>query len=295
MPCYAPLRAFYSKEVNPSGKRSLVFRHREAWSGAPVRLPCGQCVGCRLERGRQWAIRCMHEKRMSTDAVFATLTYEDKQLPMSPRGAPTLVREHATLFLKRLRNHYGAGIRFFGCGEYGTRTARPHYHMLLFNVDFGDKKFYKVAKGGERLYNSPALDDIWSYGYVVLGDVTFDSARYVAGYILKKVKAIGPCEDRWQREPEFGMMSRMPGIGRKWLDKYADEAYAHDSVIIDAHETPIPRYYDHIFEGIDAKRLEVLKRKRRLGVNRAEQTPERRRVREYIVNSNLAKTAKVEL
>jgi len=295
MPCYAPIRAFYGAVLTKTGRRPLVFKQSEAIREDAVKIPCGQCVGCRLERGRQWAVRCMHEKRMSTDAVFATLTYEDAKLPYSTRGAPTLVRRDATLFLKKLRKKYGSGIRFFGCGEYGGRTARPHYHILLFNVDFPNKRFYKFAKGGERLYNSSDLDDLWGHGYVVLGDVTFDSARYVAGYILKKVKGMGPSSDRFGREPEFGMMSRRPGIGRSWLDEHCDEAYVHDNCIIDAKEVALPRYYDVIFEAIDAKRLAVLKRERRRGIDPKEQTPERRRVREYIVNCNLAATAKVEL
>lgn len=296
MTCYHPLDAAYSRDLNPSGKRSLVFNlSSPSASVHRIKVPCGQCVGCRLERGRQWAIRCMHEKRMSTAAVFATLTYSDDKLPVSSRGAPTLVRRDATLFMKRLRKKFGPNIRFFGCGEYGGVTGRPHYHILLFNFDPPDKKFYKFAKGGERLYNSASLDDVWTYGYVVLGDVSFDSARYVAGYILKKVKGAGPFCDVTNREAEFGMMSRMPGIGRKWLDAYVREAYAHDTVIIDAKETSIPRYYDTIFEGIDAKRLEVLKRKRRRDIVRSEQTPERLRVREHIVKSALDYTKKVEL
>ena len=144
MPCFGPLVAYYAAEVSESGKRRLVFDKRHSHSGVKIQLPCGQCIGCRLERSRQWAIRCMHEKSLYSLSSFLTLTYDDDHLP--PNG--TLVKRDFQLFMKRLRWEMGDGIRFFACGEYGDGNLRPHYHALLFNVDFPDKRKCGVGKNG---------------------------------------------------------------------------------------------------------------------------------------------------
>ena len=101
MPCYGPLTAYYSKELNPTGKRSLVFNPKASHSGVPIKLPCGQCFGCRLEHSRMWAMRCMNEKRVCNgDSSFVTLTYDDAHLYeiWQEKGCSTLVREHPQLF-----------------------------------------------------------------------------------------------------------------------------------------------------------------------------------------------------
>lgn len=172
MACFRPLTAFYSKEVGASGKRGITFNRNASFSGVPISVACGQCVGCRLEYSRQWAMRCVHESKMYDCNEFVTLTYDDKHMP--PDGG--LVRRDPQLFMKRLRKLKGNGIRFYGCGEYGDTTLRPHYHFLLFNCHFGDKKFFKKAVSGERLYTSDELYELWPYGMNVIGSVTFDSA-----------------------------------------------------------------------------------------------------------------------
>lgn len=296
MPCYCPLTGYFGAELSASGKRPLVFTRGAAFSGVPVRVPCGQCIGCRLERARQWAMRCLHEKRMSRDSVFCTLTYDDKSLP--PYGS--LDRRHAQLFMKRLRKRHGKGIRFFGCGEYGGVSLRPHYHLLLYNVLFSDQRFYKYAKDGSPLYYSRSLEEIWPYGFNVLGAVNFDTACYVAKYVCDKVNGVR-ADAHYSRvtaygevvkvQPEFSMMSLKPGIGQGWFDKYGAETYIHDSVIVNEKEVRPPRFYDVKYEGIDKLRMDVLKRKRRAkaALGRSEQTPERRRVREQVVLRNLAR------
>ena len=131
MACYQPLKGYYSKSRNPNGKRNVVFNPQMGYRDRPVTVPCGQCIGCRLERSRQWAIRCYHEASMYERNSFVTLTYDDESLPLGG----TLVFRDFQLFMKRLRKQYGAGIRFYACGEYGEKFGRPHYHVCLFNFE----------------------------------------------------------------------------------------------------------------------------------------------------------------
>lgn len=275
MVCYAPLTGYYSAEVGESGKRALVFDVRQAWSGVPIRLPCGECIGCRASWARQWAVRCMHEKRMHHLSSFVTLTYRDECLP----ALRSLKLRDLQLFMKRLRKVRGVGLRFFACGEYGSDTQRPHYHLLLFNCDFPDMRFHGQSDCGESLYTSAELEQLWPYGHNMIGAVDFQSCAYVAGYVFKKV---GTFVDYAPREPEFRVMSRRPGIGFTWFQQYMDEAYRADSAIMNGREVPLPRFYDGKFEEIDPVRYEVLRRKRmRLARSHPEeQTRERRLTRE---------------
>ena len=187
MPCYGPITAYYPKRA--SGDRRLVFKISDAETGIPIKIPCGKCVGCRLEQSRQWAVRCMHEKRLHKESCFVTLTYEK----MPPRNSLQL--DDYQNFLKRLRHHVDGSLRFFGCGEYGENTARPHYHLLLLNKDFADKK--PLTSGNEyNLYTSQVLSKLWPHGHHSLGDVSFQSAAYVARYCVKKKPKWKNCKRR---------------------------------------------------------------------------------------------------
>lgn len=295
MPCFAPLTAFYGTEKGKSGKRAIVFKHSLSFSGVPLKLPCGQCIGCRLEKSRQWAMRCMHEKQMHEESCFVTLTYDDENLP---KGGSLLKRD-MQLFMKRLRKAYSdKQIRFYGCGEYGETTRRPHYHLLLFGLQFADRQLYKRGKSGEHLYTSEILRQIWPYGHNVIGDVTFDSAAYVARYVMKKVTGEAAAAhyisvdemtgELYGLAPEFTNMSRRPGIGLEWFQMFGNHAYKFDSVIMNGLEVRPPRYYDGKYELVDSKALDKLKRKRRRKavLSKSENTPERREVREIVAIKN---------
>ena len=131
MPCFCPLEGWRSKDRSSTGKRKIVFNPRDALRDMPVTVPCGQCIGCRLERSRQWAVRCIHEASLHEDNCFITLTYDDAHLPTDL----SLNVSHFQKFMKRLRKRFGEGIRFFHCGEYGENFGRPHYHACLFTSD----------------------------------------------------------------------------------------------------------------------------------------------------------------
>lgn len=297
MPCFAPITAFYGTEKGKTGKRQIVFNHQSAFSGVPLKLPCGQCIGCRLEKSRQWAMRCVHENRMHEESCFLTLTYDDKCLPKGN----TLVKRDLQLFMKRLRKAYADKvIRFYACGEYGETTLRPHYHLLLFGVRFEDQKLYKRSKSGEHIYTSEIVRRLWPNGHNAIGDVTFDSAAYVARYCMKKVTGDAAVEhylsvdentgEIYERSSEFTNMSRRPGIGMQWFEKFGEHAYQFDTVIMNGKEVRPPRYYDGKFELLDSVHYNVVKSKRRRAAakHKDDNTPERRIVREVVALKNAA-------
>lgn len=278
MACFRPIRAWRSKIANPTGKRSLVFKESEAsMHFAPIDIPCGQCIGCKLERSRQWAVRCMHESSMYDDNCYITLTYDDEHLPSD--GSVHV--EHFQKFMKRLRKKYprekGNSIRFFHCGEYGEvckycglsefyckcpkfvpTLGRPHYHACLFNFDFEDKELLKI-KDGNRLYTSSILEKLWPYGFCSIGAVTFASAAYVARYITKKINGEKSEEHYKGRKPEYITMSRRPGIGKDWFDEFRSDL-DNDFCVVNGKKVGLPKFYDSQLSDIELKER---KKKRR--------------------------------
>lgn len=282
MVCYSPLRAYKSKEIGKSGKRGITFDRGASFSGVPMDLPCGQCIGCRLAKSLQWAVRCMHEKQLHELSSFVTLTYDEDNLP----EGGSLVKRDVQLFMKRLRERLKVrGIRFYMCGEYGERTNRPHYHILFFNIDFLDKKFYKTAKRGERLYTSQLLRELWPFGNNVIGDVTLESCAYVARYIVDKMTGDKAADWYMGRQPEFTNMSRRPGIGSKWYELYGIHSHkSGDFAVLEGRKVRMPRFYDNRFEAIDEAGLSVVKVRRRRAalLHRKDNMVDRRRVRERV-------------
>lgn len=273
MSCDFPITAYYSKHVNPSGKRSLVFRVQDSLSGIPLQVPCNKCIGCKLEKSRVWAIRCMHESKMHPENSFLTFTYDPNHLPASG----SLYLEHLQLFMKRLRifvfRKTGRLIKHYSCGEYGDLNKRPHYHVILFGYDFNDKLLYSTSSRGDRIFTSATLDGIWGMGSCKIGEVNFETAAYVARYCLKKVDGAkrdaghyvvydmdGVLHDRL---PEFAVMStRGGGIAASYYEKYGSEVRAHDSLVVKGKVVPSIRYYDKFFETLDPEGFKRVKRKR---------------------------------
>lgn len=255
MPCFHPLTAYRAppgmqwKNCNMSGL-SFDPRCADVPGVQELKLPCGQCTGCRLERSRQWAMRIVFEKELTDSSCFITLTYDDEHLP---KGR-TLFQEDVTLFIKRLRKwvdkHYCKKIRYFYCGEYGSLTDRPHYHLCLFGCDFSKhREFYKYTKRGDIMFKSEELQSIWGKGFCPFGELTFDSAAYTARYILKKLN--GPFAEAHYsgRKAEFICMSRMPGIGAAWLKKFESDIYPKDYVHLpNGMKLRPPKYYDRLYK-----------------------------------------------
>lgn len=308
MACYHPIEAWFSQQVNASGKRSVVFSAAGGF-GDSFPLPCGRCVGCRLERSRQWALRCVHEASLHADNVFLTLTYNDKELPTRHWTGEyddfgqyvyggTLLKRHWQGFMKRLRRRVNARISYFHCGEYGDRYGRPHYHACIFGLDFPDKRFY-TTKNGHKLYTSETLDALWGHGFCTIGAVTFESAAYVARYVMKKIT--GALADAHYESVDFNTgeihrlpseyvtMSLKPAIGKGWYERYGAEVTQNDSVIIRGREMKPPKYYDKLLEAEYPEAHQFFKEERQAQARAraAEATPERLRVRETVALAKL--------
>lgn len=293
MPCYSPLRGFRSRHLGPSGKRGVTFRLSEGFADLPVLVPCGQCIGCRLERSRQWAVRCMHEAALHEDNCFLTLTYDDAHLPLFG----SLDRGAFPAFIKRLRSRFaGRRVRYFHCGEYGERTGRPHYHACVFGFDFADR--YKWAvRCGRPAFRSATLESLWPFGASEIGSVTFESAAYVARYICKKVtganaeayySVVAPeTGEVVRREPEFVTMSRRPGIGRGWYERFRSEVYPADEVVMRGAVMKPPRYYDKVLEVESPEVLDEVRLARKRCVVKSEVTEERLLERERFTVAKL--------
>lgn len=203
-------------------------------------LACGQCRGCRLEKSRQDAIRCVHEAKMHEHNCFVTLTLAQDQESLDHR--------QWVLFAKRLRAKHGP-FRFFMSGEYGEQNLRPHYHACIFGLDFQDKKYFGKSPGGAKLYESDELTQIWQLGYTTLGQVTFQSAAYVARYIMKKITGDPASAHYGDRIPEYCRMSNggragTRGIGYTWFEKYGKSDVLPDGqVLVNGVKSSPPRYY----------------------------------------------------
>lgn len=272
MSCYSPLKGY----LGPEG--GITFTRGSSNTGVALNVPCGKCLGCKQDKGRQWATRCMHEARMWKDNWFLTLTYEDEHLP----AGGTLVKRDLQLFMKRLRKQKGSGVRFFACGEYGETYGRPHYHVLLFNCHIADCVCVGKNGRGELLYSSADIMELWGKGLVVLGTVTYASANYVARYLAKQVKANGHYGEG--KIAEFAVMSRRPGLGRRYYEKFGQEVRDHDNVIVDSRAQRVPRYYDNLTADLSEDVMKVLKRlrKQKAFSLKLDNTSERRRVKEKV-------------
>lgn len=234
MVCYHPVQGWRA----PNGQ--ITSSKRRGWSDKPVTRACGGCIGCRLEISRQWAVRIMHESSLYQDNAFLTLTYRDEALHESD----SLCLDDWQRFMKRLKERLqGRRIRFFQCGEYGETTFRPHYHAILFDIDFVDKVFLKQTENGDQLFTSEFLDDVWGLGDCYIGDVTFQSAAYCGRYVMKKLTGARKSE-YGSREPERHTSSRRPGLGKPWLDKWKTDVFPNDFCVLEGKQVKVPSYYD---------------------------------------------------
>lgn len=267
MPCFHPLKGYYAKKVNPeTGKRSVVFNSNDGFYDHTQLLPCGRCIGCRLEKSRQWATRCVHEAQIHSQNCFITLTFREA-CPLATKTAngryqrfipkyltdPTvsLHKHYIKLFWKRLRKHVFGNqkgtLRYYHCAEYGEKSQRPHHHAILFNYDFPDKVYYST-QNGNTYYTSKTLEALWPHGHSIIGNATFESAAYVARYCTKKISGPTAKAHYNGRLPEYATMSRRPGIGSGWLDKYKTDVFPNDFVIIRGHKCKVPKYYDKSYD-----------------------------------------------
>lgn len=300
MPCYRPVTGYRSRSLNPSGKRSIVFERSKGLVDRPVTVPCGRCIGCRLERSRQWAVRCMMEAQLHAENSFITLTYSPSNVPVDGN----LDVSHFQKFMKRLRKMLAPEkVTFFHCGEYGDSFQRPHYHACIFGYGFPDRKLFTV-RDGVRLYRSETLERLWPAGFSTVGDVTFQSAAYVARYVTKK--RLGKDAASYYREhgyvnketgeltprkPEYVTMSRAKGIGRDWYSKFGSDVYPSDQVIANGFPQKPPKYFDGLYELENEKDFRRIQKERmaRAARHKQDSTPRRLRDREQCKEAQVSR------
>lgn len=266
MSCYHPLLAYQSKRGEKPRIIGRLTKYNYDSSEPYLRLPCGQCIGCRIDRSRDWAARIVYESTLHPYNSFLTLTYNDQHLDSSG----SLNKRDIVLFFKRLRNHFPKDkIRYFQCGEYGDQLQRPHHHAIVFGLEFPDRVIWSIDPDNP-LYVSEMLNKCWvdhtgeSLGFCVIGKVTFDSAAYVARYIQKKINGKMAAEHYGGRLPEYVTMSRSPGIAKNWFDNYYADIYNNDRMVIHSKLKIKPsRYFDQKYDLINPGHMEDVREQRR--------------------------------
>lgn len=281
MACYHPLPAHRDRD----GGSVRIGRGPGIDQGDFLELPCGRCIGCKLDRSRDWSVRIMHESMLWDCNRFVTLSYAPEELE-----SPSLVYRDFQLFMKRLRKRLDTRVRFFCAGEYGERYQRPHFHACLFNCQFPDE-----SRAGDGVRHSEVAEALWGKGFVHIGDVTPSSAAYVAGYTLGKVHGFGSASgyelvddstgEVVDRRPPFVTMSRRPGIGSEWYERYGADLWPHDfAVTHDGKRTRVPRFYlqrlEDVGDPLDVEALRFRRLERASALPRSESSEARRAVRE---------------
>jgi len=253
MPCYHP--------------------HQQAIKGyrdLRVTVPCRNCIGCRLDRAREWQIRLTHESKGHDRQCFVTLTYRDDSLP--PNGG--LVKAHFQKFIRALRKHLKIKLRYYMCGEYGDQNGRPHYHAIIYGFWPSDARLSNGMNPGRQsnYYTSKFIDELWGQGDCIIGHVTPESCGYVARYIRKKITgdmakspypSIDPDGPIHEILPPHNAMSLKPGIGYDAFQKWREDFTSQDFVALKGGgKAPLPEYYDRLIERSDPELLERLKKQR---------------------------------
>lgn len=262
MRCFHPVTAYRTDGGD------VLFYDRNGRDRA-IQIRCGKCIGCRVSRSEDWAVRCCHEAKQHDTSVFLTLTFDSEKCRV-PEG---IYHYPFQKFMKRLRKSreivhidvqsWASGarkyrsvtrplIKYFMCGEYGENFGRPHYHALVFGVDFPDKKILKHKP--MLLWTSAELEKLWPYGFSSIGSVTYESAQYVAGYVVTRKDGEEADDHYWrvhpvtgemvQVPPEYGHMSLRSAIGKEFISRYTADIYTTDEAIVNGVRHRTPKYYD---------------------------------------------------
>lgn len=302
MGCFYPLSATQlvgGKILIHKRTPGMPVRATPAHLGRDIKLPCNNCIGCKIQRSSEWATRCLHESQQHTHSSFLTLTIKPEQMPTAAPGGSLTKSIHQN-FIKRLRSKLAPQrISYYMCGEYGEKLGRPHYHYLIFGHSFPDRVKHKTSSSGEVLYTSPSLNLLWPYGNAWIGDVTYESCAYVASYVMKKMSG-QLAHDHYRRtdeagndywlQPEFNEMSRRPAIAYRWWQKYHQDVINEDVVRKKGGGMlKPPRYYDKLLKLMDPVGFEVmkLKREQRAKELTSDNTPQRLADKEIVAKAKL--------
>lgn len=251
-------------------------------------IPCGKCIGCRLEYSREWANRAYLESKLYKQNWFVTLTYDEEHLKIreedQDKNGITYWNDgswNGTLdgkdlqkfmhdFRQIMKRQYNQdGIRFLACGEYGDKGERPHYHIILLNCNLPAETFYKPRIiNNEYYYQNQIIEKAWKKGISNISEASWNNIAYTARYITKKIN--GATSDELYaskgQDKEFLRVSRKPGIGKPYYDKYKDTIYKYDNITIKNKEGVInckpPKYFDSLYEKEEPKKFKRIERKR---------------------------------
>lgn len=239
---------------------------------------------CRLQKSFEWGIRIAHEAKLNgCNNMFVTRTYDNDYLPENRSLSVQVNQKYIARFRdaiqpQRFRFYTGAEYSPLNLENYlkrqGEYGSRPHYHDCILGYRFPDLKKLKEAPGGGTYYTSEFASKLWPYGYVLIGELSVESAAYTARYCTKKYYGEPRAYD-WvdpadgilhERVPEFALMSRMPGIGMPWLEKYAQQTLKTDYVIVKGRKVSMPKAYERWFlggmDGMDGDIMREVKEKR---------------------------------
>lgn len=281
MPCYNPLVGIYKGEHTESGAKKFdiqgkidIFEAKVFFPGS-VQIPCGKCIGCKLDYSRQWADRMMLElASYNGKGIFVTLTYNNDNLPMvfddDEPLAPTLDKRDLQLFMKKLRSRErfeNRRLRFYAAGEYGAKTFRPHYHAIIFGLEIGDfEDVRKIGRNeiGQIYYTSKEFEDIWNKGFILLCDVSWNTCAYVSRYVTKKIVKDFDLEDKGIQK-EFSVMSRRPGLGRLFLEANPDCLDKMEIPLCSSYgsvKVRLPKYFINTLKLTDPDRYDTIIKQR---------------------------------
>lgn len=279
MSCFRPLHAFPYDSNSSKFGQYRVYSHTiniapsvDLKTGQlleQIDIPCGKCVGCRLDYSRQWATRMVMESMLYKHNYFITLTYSNEYMDSMPEkyknvdGAYTLYPNDLSAFIKRLRRKFEyeldhVGVRFYACGEYGSKTFRPHFHICLFNAPIPDCIQVGNNKIGQPLFDSNFVSSLWPCGHICIGELNWQTCAYTARYTMKKA---GGQDAEYYRElnlnPEFVRMSRRPGIGFDYFCDHQDSFFDNDKIVLPAtskdkrNVQKIPTYFVKKMQDLD--------------------------------------------
>lgn len=221
------------------------FTVRMKVTNESIGVPCGKCPACYARRASQWSFRLLQEEKVSSSALFVTLTYDTLHVPITDKGYMSLSKRDLQLFFKRLRKISVNKIKYYAVGEYGGKTMRPHYHIILFNATFVD------------------VEKSWHMGKPHYGTVTGASIGYTLKYISKKSKV--PLHQNDDRIKEFALMSK--GLGQNYATPEMVRWHKSDlnnrmyCNLTDGKKIAMPRYYKNkIYDEHERKRVGIITR-----------------------------------
>lgn len=223
-------------------------------------VPCGRCHYCRLRKAYDRAKQAWCDAEYYKYQYFITITYDDDNLTWmnyctddgTIEPIPILNRQEIVDFKETIRDRARKRgyqpIEYMLSGEYGSQTARPHYHMILLTDDPEiDLHLYQAGRSrtGYDMFGSTTLDEIWDKGMIRLSRASVACMAYTARYTLKKSYKGDPDRDRkiaLGYPDEF--ICSTPGIGSRYMQDHLDEILKHPSLQLPGTKgVSLPKYF----------------------------------------------------